>query len=127
MCKATVELGKYAAAAHDKKTALAMRQAAHNISLLHAVCKLPPEFTGTRPSTRHLHVMQKQKKKRSVEEDEATYATFYPAFRARSKRPRQIPVLFSHSAVDATPNPCAYADEQEREVWLRGMRLARQS
>jgi len=53
MCEATVELGKYAAAAHDKKTALAMRQAAHNISLLHAVCKLPPEFTGTRPSTRH--------------------------------------------------------------------------
>ena len=58
-----MELGKYAAAAHDKETALAMRQAAHTISLLHAVCKLPPEFTGTRPSTRHLPVMQKQKKK----------------------------------------------------------------
>ena len=60
MCEATVELGKYAAAAHDKETALAMRQAAHNVSLLHAVCKLPPEFTGTRPSTRNYRWRRRQ-------------------------------------------------------------------
>ena len=45
MCEATVELGKHAAAARDTATALAMRQAAHNISLVHAACSLPAEFT----------------------------------------------------------------------------------
>ena len=99
MCEATVELGTYAAAAHDKETALAMRQAAHNISLVHAVCKLPPEFTGTRPSARHY--------RRRRQHTRPSLRVF--TAHARRQRSRQIPLLFSHSAVDKTPNPCAYA------------------